>query len=173
MLRLYGPPYVKIKTHLCHHIPEVIQRAGANFNCFSNERRNRLLKAVCVYTTHIDEPSASLMGRILLDLEDRISKAPAASEYLTGPKKEAPELLEFFDEHDPPTKVYASKQMVWARGTLRAGDVVSAKRECGHDGFLSILGCMEAVYSSNPTMPACVVVGQLSSPTGPDPLLLS
>lgn len=49
MLELWDEACVKIKGHLQHHIPECLERFGCNLSCFNNERRNRLIKKVCVF----------------------------------------------------------------------------------------------------------------------------
>ena len=122
MLALYGHEILKVKTHLCHHIAPCLKRLGFMVSCFSNERRNRLVKAVCDHVpgSHL---SRSILTRILMDLENRVQGARFEENCLVAPISDANCIAAFLGIEG--ARVRCSKSIAFRRGPVRTGMVMS------------------------------------------------
>ena len=171
MLRLYGHDCLKIKTHLVYHVPECFVRFNINASCFSNERRNRLVKATCIHIpgSHL---SKSLLGRILIDLEDRLSRARLQENCLLCPIYDAMELASAVPGPRRPIRVRVSKSIAFKRGPVRQGMIVSASAADGGVFFFQFVSGIEITFTSL-DQPSIYALGELLDRVGPDVLQLS
>jgi hypothetical protein len=148
LLQTYGPSLCKPKNHLLYHCPEVLQRLGVNLNCFSNERRNRLLCCTIPhYRGNAAKADVSPIGRLLLDLEFRISTCSFSVYSLVEPAIEATsDLRSVFETR--PSKVRLSDAVRTPSGRLTVNQYVWIRGDWDAIGFTS--GFSELTYMGLP-----------------------
>ena len=129
MIELYSIRNVKPKSHMTYHIPENLRDFGVNLSCFSCERRLRLVKGACLHAARlpIGPRARSVMNRLLLDLENRLSQSQCRCYALCSPSHEDRCLVTAWPPRDRPSTVLVSKGLHWPRGVLKAGHIISAQ----------------------------------------------
>ena len=153
MLRCYSHEACKIKSHLQHHIGECFRAHGKNLACFSNERRNKLIKAAASHTSNKEEPSKSVIARLLLDLQSRFESGVTFSPVkLTGAQHDAAYFGLQIVSDGVNVSARVSKSLTWEKGTLRAGEVVCIRLSDGSCVFAHVIGFVATWSVHNPEL---------------------
>ena len=166
---------VKIKTHFCHHLGPQLTSFNTSTSCFSNERRNQILKRVCSRVHHTREPYRHATARWLAELlahykttsgiEFRVRALSKAMD-MSGSVELSNALAELWGSAPTATKVF--KTIACESGTLRAGMLLKVRGLFG-DGFLCIDFFVEATFSfSEKRFAALGVQMARSGPNKPD-----
>ena len=158
MACLYGVDILVVKNHLIYHVPQSIRELGLNLSCFSNERRNRLVKAAAQHYCRSKGSEDAIEVRLVIELEERMKIASFAPVALVGKVSSEPGFRDLFP--NPPSQVFIGKRLKWARGTLHVGDVITVNDQ----GSTRPLRCscfVDARTPDGPTSPNCFVLSQV------------
>jgi hypothetical protein len=135
---LYGSAVAKPKLHLSHHIPTAVERFGILLDCFSCERRNRLLRAVASNCKGARQTERYCITRLVLDLISNIERAPCKPFSLRGHVVDDPTLIDEFRGVGNVSAVSVSRTASTPFGVLRKGTFIAIQWS---NGQASVLEC--------------------------------
>jgi hypothetical protein len=129
---LWGLEIMKIKSHLQFHLPRCLATVGFGLACWSNERRNRLLIKTARHYTHAggksSESSASILCRLVLDLQHRVETSSFVEHELIFRRGKAPrstpEFAAFLPDGILKTSIFTSHKARFGNLVLVAGDIL-------------------------------------------------
>jgi hypothetical protein len=139
---LYGTQAIRVKTHLSYHIPESLQKWGVLLDCFSCERRNRLLKAACTHVQGHARVEKSIIERLVLDLVHNVCKSKCQPYCLMGVVSQQPALISEFRHLGNVSTVTIGKWLSTPCGAVKKGTVFAIKWS---NGVKTVLVCEHCV----------------------------
>jgi hypothetical protein len=134
---LYGDVCLRVKTHLSYHIADSLKHWGVLLDCFSCERRNRLLKAACAHSQSHAGVERSALERLVLDMFDKVSNAECLPFCLRGSVSKLPHLIPEFAHLGNVVSVTCGKWMRTPIGAIRKGTVFAIRWATGRKTVLT------------------------------------
>ena len=96
VLETYGADVVKPKFHFAHHLAPIMKRTQTSCSCFSNERRNGILKDACGRLFHLRDMHRFAFGRWLDEYLQWYLHEDLTPVRALGHRKAAPDLKEMW-----------------------------------------------------------------------------
>jgi hypothetical protein len=93
-LELFSADHAKVKLHHCHHLGPQLVRMQTSASCFSNERRNQLLKKACSRLHHLADNHKQATARWLAECIDFFAGGHVPKIRAVGKCMDAPECSE-------------------------------------------------------------------------------
>ena len=140
------PACAKPKSHYLMHLPEQIQKFGANLSCFAGERMHRTSKKVG--WSAFKNSASTIQTRVTMDWLRSTEEASSVALPRLGAsnRRSRKNFLQFFSSHfggDPSEIVVASDIEVEA-GRFHNGDLVAMRCDGGQHYVARLLACARA-----------------------------
>lgn len=152
----------KVKFHLGHHLSPQLKSFQTSVSCFSNERRNQILKSHCGRLHHIADHHRHATARWLAELLRAYKEGSICDRVRPLTKAASCESDAVFRSlavlwGTAPISTKACRAIAWHQNPLRAGALLKVP-DLFDDGFLSVDFFLKAEYPFSTTRWAAVGV---------------
>jgi hypothetical protein len=125
----FDPSICKPKCHFSYHIGRGLRKFQLNLNCFSNERRAKVLKQAATMYKHASQNEHWAMHQLTHETLYFFSDQDALRKFVPCNGRLCPDLLPHLSqacEHDV-SRAVVCKSLKWKKGLIRAGQFVGSE----------------------------------------------